>query len=181
MRKTLSEEQWLELFVQLRSHGVFNTKNLRKIVEGIIWKLRTGAPWRDLPTECGPWKSVYNRFNEWSRKGIWQKVFLKIRGDFDMEWAMVDSSSIKVHQHGISKKGLKAKLENIGKTVGGRTTKIHMLGDSHGNPVDFISSPGEVHDIRVVARLVEDYEFDNFLGDRAYKSKNLKGYIKKGF
>ena len=45
-------------------------------MEAILWKLRTGAPWRDIPTELGSWKTAYNRFNRWSKKGLWQNFFL---------------------------------------------------------------------------------------------------------
>jgi len=80
LRLNLSDEKWAVWEKNLRACGVYNTEKLRLVVEGILWRIRTGAPWRDLPTEFGPWKTVYNQFNRWSKKGIWEKIFFgKVR------------------------------------------------------------------------------------------------------
>ena len=76
LRLSLSDAKWELWEKNLHDCGVYKTKNLRLIVEGILWRIRTGAPWRDLPSELGPWKTVYNQFNRWSKKGIWQKIFV---------------------------------------------------------------------------------------------------------
>ena len=75
LRMSLDDAKWDEWENNLRSCGVYKTDHLRLIVEGILWRIRTGAPWRDLPEEFGSWKTVYNQFNRWSKKGIWQKIF----------------------------------------------------------------------------------------------------------
>jgi len=76
LRLSLTDEKWLVWQKKLQGHGVYKTENLRLVVEGILWRVRTGAPWRDMPTELGSWKSAYNQFNRWSKRGIWQKIFV---------------------------------------------------------------------------------------------------------
>lgn len=77
----------------------------RPFVEAILWKHRTGAPWRDLPESFGPWISVFTRFNRWSRVGVWQAVLEVLRGDADTEWVMLDGTIIRAHQHAAGAKG----------------------------------------------------------------------------
>ena len=71
----------------------------RPWLEAILWKHRTGAPWRDLPGEFGSWKSIYCRFNRWSKVGVWQSLLEALRGEADTEWLMIDASVIRAHQH----------------------------------------------------------------------------------
>ena len=69
-------------------------------IEGMLWVLRTGAPWRDLPEEFGKWGTVYQRFRRWSRAGVFEHIFEETRGVLDLRAVQVDGSYIKVHQHG---------------------------------------------------------------------------------
>jgi transposase len=62
------------------------------MVEAILWKHRTGAPWRDMPEAFGPWTSIYTRFNAWSKRGVWQEVLEWLRKDADLEWVMLDGT-----------------------------------------------------------------------------------------
>ena len=75
-RRALSEDIWEQLQTTLRNKGCHRWKNDREVMEAILWKLRTGAPWRDVPTEFCPWKTAYNRFNRWASKGLWADFFL---------------------------------------------------------------------------------------------------------
>ena len=85
----------------------------RQVINGILWVLRTGAPWRDLPERYGPWGTCYSRFRRWSEQGIWKRVLEQLQGQEDacanLHWheAALDSSSIKAHPHaaGAPKKG----------------------------------------------------------------------------
>ena len=74
------------------------------MVEAILWKHRTGAPWRDLPEAFGPWTSIYTRFATWSKRGVWQTVLEVLREDADADWVMLDGSIIRAHQHSAGKK-----------------------------------------------------------------------------
>jgi transposase len=76
----------------------------RKVVNGILWKLRTGAPWRDLPERYGPWQTCYDRLVRWRRDGIWDRLLEHIQTKSDavgeVEWVVsVDSSVVRAHQH----------------------------------------------------------------------------------
>ena len=74
-------------------------------VEGVLWIVRTGAPWRYLPAIFGNWNSVFRRFSRWSEKGVWERIFLTVADDPDFEYLIVDSTIIRVHQHAAAEKG----------------------------------------------------------------------------
>jgi transposase len=82
------------------------------VINGILWKLRTGAPWRDLPERYGPWKTAHERLRIWTADGTWEQildqVIVKDDAVGNVEWTVsVDSSSVRAHQHsaGARKKG----------------------------------------------------------------------------
>ena len=78
----------------------------RKVLNGIFWRLRTGAPWADIPECYGPYTTCYNRFVRWGRIGVWDRIFEAVSQAYDGDLQMVDSSSIRVHQHAANvKKG----------------------------------------------------------------------------
>lgn len=76
VRKVLTDSLWEQLEFILVSHGCRRSKNNRNVMEAILWKLRTGGPWRDVPEKFCPWKTAYNRFNRWAAKGLWDQFFL---------------------------------------------------------------------------------------------------------
>lgn len=80
-------------------------KNDRGFIEAVLWWRRTGVPWRDLPSEFGPWKTVFNRFDRWSKKGRWKRLFEQLRVDPDNEWQSIDSTTNRAHQHAAGGKG----------------------------------------------------------------------------
>ena len=80
-------------------------KDNRMMMNVIIWVLKTGAPWRDLPERYGSWNSVYSRFYRCCKCGIWEKIFLELSKDQDNEEYMIDGSYVRVHQHAAGGKG----------------------------------------------------------------------------
>lgn len=76
VRYVLSDPIWTQLQATMKAKGCHRWPNDRAIMEAILWKLRTGAPWRDVPSEFCPWKTAYNRFNRWAAKGLWADFFL---------------------------------------------------------------------------------------------------------
>jgi transposase len=85
----------------------------RRILNGMLWILRTGAPWRDLPERYGPWRTVASRFYRWQRAGIWERILASVQAQADAEgqlnWEVhsVDGTIIRAHQHAAgAKKGL---------------------------------------------------------------------------
>jgi transposase len=100
-RLNLRDDQWERIAhllpVKPGDRGRTATDN-RRYVEAVLWIARTGAPWRDLPEEFGPWNSVYQRFARWQRSGVWQRIFAELAEDADFEDVFLDSTIIRVHQ-----------------------------------------------------------------------------------
>lgn len=77
----------------------------RGVVEGIVWRFRTGAPWRDVPERFGPWNTVFKRFDRWAKDGTWERLLATVQAESDavgkLDWvAAIDSTIARVHQHG---------------------------------------------------------------------------------
>jgi transposase len=106
-RHDLTDEQWAQLEPFLpdrtpRRGGQWIDH--RMVIDGVLWRTRTGAPWRDLPGSYGNWKTVYNRHRRWSGDGTWVLVLDGLRADSDADdadgWTVgVDATVIRVHQH----------------------------------------------------------------------------------
>jgi transposase len=114
-RYALRDDQW-ERLEQLglpgdRGHVGVTAKDNRLFVEAVLYRFRAGIPWRDLPPRFGNWHRVYVRFNRWSRRGIWQKVFEQLSKEANNEYAMIDSTIVRAHRSaaGARKKGVPAK------------------------------------------------------------------------
>ena len=98
-----------------------NAKDTRQFINGVFWILRTGAPWRDLPSEYGHWKNVHRRFCRWRDKGIWENILTALIDDADFEWLMIDASHVKVHPDATGARGGNQAME---RTKGGSTQKF---------------------------------------------------------
>ena len=96
----LTEQQWkrLERLIPAASNLGRPEKSRRDMVEGIIWILRTGAPWRDLPPAFGPWQSVYTRFSRRSKRGFLENIFNALAEERDGEAYMIDGAIMRAHQ-----------------------------------------------------------------------------------
>ena len=105
-RHELTLKQWNKISQLLpperKALGGRPAKDNRLMLDGILYWLNTGIAWRDLPERFGPWQSVYGRYRTWTRQGVWEKVFeALIKQDIvDETTLMLDSTTIKVHQHG---------------------------------------------------------------------------------
>jgi putative transposase len=108
-RYEISDEDWNRIKSMLPGQagdpGVTAADN-RLFVNAVLWIARSGAPWRDLPERFGKWNSVWRRFNRWSQKGVWQRVFRELQ-DPDMEWMFLDSTVIRAHSDTVDQKGRK--------------------------------------------------------------------------
>jgi len=71
----------------------------RLFVEAVIWKFRTGAPWRDLPERFGGWKNTHTRFSRWAKSGVWESLFKALATDSDNEYNSLDATIVRAHQH----------------------------------------------------------------------------------
>ena len=108
-RHELSDKEWsiIEPLLPRDTRGVARVDD-RRVLNGILWRFRTGSPWADIPERYGPHKTCYNRFTRWTRAGHWARILEAISGAYD-DLVMIDSSMMRVHQHGAtaSKKGAK--------------------------------------------------------------------------
>lgn len=78
---------------------VRTAKDIRLFVEAVLYRYRTGMPWRDLPERFGDWKAVHTRFTRSAKAGVRERVFKHLAEDADNEYAMIDSTIVRVHQH----------------------------------------------------------------------------------
>ena len=110
-RLILSDEQWERVAPHLPGKvgdpGRSAADN-RMFLEAVLWVARVGGPWRDLPQAFGNWNSVFQRFRRWALKGVFDRLFKVLSGDPDFEYALIDGTIVRVHQHGTgAKEGLK--------------------------------------------------------------------------
>jgi transposase len=104
--------------------------NDRRVLNGIFWVLRSGAPWRDLPEAFGPYTTCYNRFVRWRRAGVWSRIIDSLAAAHDAAVQMIDTSIVRVHQHGACI--TRNRRQSMGRSRGGLTSKIHALVDTNG-------------------------------------------------
>ena len=100
MRYELSDDEWTAIKPMLpnQPRGVPRV-NDRRVLNGIFWVLRSGAPWRDLPSNFGPYTTCYNRFVRWRRAGVWARIMSALAAAHDVAVQMIDTSIVRVHQH----------------------------------------------------------------------------------
>ncbi|CEG56511.1 transposase (fragment) [Legionella fallonii LLAP-10] len=98
-RLMLKDELWFKLREIMLQHGIYDKPNLRIIVEAMLYRMREGCPWRDLPTDLGCWNSIYQQFNRWSSKNKLMDIFKTFVQGPDLEWSFIDGSIVKAHQH----------------------------------------------------------------------------------
>ena len=107
-RGDLTNEQWeriAPLLPKPKTKRGRPAQEHRQIMNGMIWVLRTGAPWRDIPERYGKWTTIYSRFQRWRKSGIWDKMFAELQTALDVEsnvdWEIhfIDSTTVRAHQH----------------------------------------------------------------------------------
>ncbi len=107
-RFVVSDGMWLRIAGILpgkaTDRGV-TASDTRLFLEAVLWRVRTGSPWRDLPMEFGNWNSNFRRFRRWARDGVFDLLFDHVSGDPDMEYAMIDGTIVSVHQKATGAKG----------------------------------------------------------------------------
>src|SRR4051812_18727898 len=101
-RYALRDDQWERIEGLLpgrEGHVGVTAKDNRLFVEAVLYRYRAGIPWRDLPERFGAWKKAHTRFGRWAKTGVWERIFRHLAGDADNEYAMIDSTIVRAHQH----------------------------------------------------------------------------------
>nr|WP_256836243.1 IS5 family transposase [Pseudomonas oleovorans] len=175
-RLMLSDEHWSKLLEILLHMAIYNKRDLRMTVEGMLYRMRTGCPWRDLPEAFGDWNKIYKRFNAWSACGKWLRIFKALVVEPDIEWAFIDGSYAKAHQH--SAGAASGQDEAIGKSRAGNTSKIHLAVDAHGLPIEFEITGGQINDCTQAATLIAKLPTAQVIvADKGYDSEAIREQI----
>jgi transposase len=168
MRYELNDYEWAAIKPMLpnKPRGVPRV-NDRRVLNGIFWVLRSGAPWRDVPDDFGPYTTCYNRFVRWRRAGVWGRIMDALAAAHDASVQMMDTSIVQVHQHGACIN--RNRKQSMGRSRGGLTSKIHAVVDSNGLPVRLALTAGEAHDNRLADKLLSRLKSGSMLlADRGY-------------
>jgi transposase len=125
----LSDKEWsiTRPMLPAKPRGVPRVDD-RRVLNGIFWVLRSGAPWRDLPALYGPRTTCYNRFVRWRRAGIWDGIMPALTAAHDAAVQMIDRSMVRVHQHAACIAD--SSNEAVGRSRGGLTSKLHVVVDA---------------------------------------------------
>ncbi|MFE3755611.1 IS5 family transposase [Nocardia tengchongensis] len=206
--RVLTDKQWelLELLLP-KSDGHVGRKfaNNRLVVEGMLFRLRTGVPWRDLPQDFGPWQTVWKRHRRYAGDGTWDRVLVALTALADatgnLDWVVsVDSSIMRVHQHGAntSRAATRAPARTvsyepadhaIGRSRGGLTTKAHLATDGNGRGLAVLLSAGQAGDSPMMPAVLDAIAVprltggpprcspDRVLADKAYSSASNRAVL----
>ncbi len=176
MRYELTDYEWTAIkpFLPNKPRGVPRVTD-RRVLNGIFWVLRSGAPWRDLPETFGPYTTCYNRFARWGRAGVWDQIMDALAAMHDAAVQMIDTSIVRVHQHGAYIAG--NNQQHMGRSRGGLTTKIHAVVDTNGLPVQIGLTPGETHDNQLCSVLLSELRPQTMLlADRGYDADWIRAF-----
>ena len=117
IRRALTDGEWqrIERLIPGKQgdkgrHGADN----RLFVDAVLWLVRAGAPWRDLPEEFGKWNSVFKRFRRWAKKGVWKGLFTELVENPDLEYLIIDSTIVRARQHAAGAQKGKATMRRSG-------------------------------------------------------------------
>lgn len=167
-------------------------------MDGILWILRTGAPWRDLPTSIGKWSSVWDAFDRWNGDGTLAEILSRLMashvdvGAIDQELWLVDGTVVRAARcaGGGGKLGDPEEPEDhaLGRSRGGFSTKIHLVCDSLGHPLAAKISPGQEHETQSFCELLESIEVadhegrvlplpEKLAGDKGYRAEWIDDYL----
>ncbi|MEU6164859.1 IS5 family transposase [Streptomyces tanashiensis] len=172
----------------------------RQVINAIVWKYRTGSPWKNLPSGFGSWKGVYNRLRNWALDGTWARVFTALLAqadaEEDLDWVVaVDSTIVRAHQHAADarKKGASAAEPTdyaLGRSRGGLTTKIHLAADGNCRPLAFVLTAGQAGDAPAFAQVMAAIRVPRergrprvrptvVLADKAYSSRAIREHLRR--
>jgi transposase len=173
----------------------------RPIINAIFWRLHAGAAWPDIPEHYGKWKTIYDRYTWWRRNGTCDRILkalqikLDAQGAIDWEQWSLDGTIIRAHRAaaGAPKDGNDEPDEPtdhaLGRSIGGKSTKIHLLSDGNGLPLDACLTPGQTHESTQVETVREQVAIPRASGrirrrprrlaaDRAYDAQRIRHWLR---
>jgi len=173
-RRELTDRAWTQIapLLPVNKGRCGRWADHRRVVNGILWKLRTGSPWWDLPERYGPWQTCYDRLLRWRRDGTWDRLLAhtQTRNDAvgEVEWVVsVDSSVIRAHQHAAGARHRRTRAERhhqtgvgeqdeaLGRSRGGLSTKLHLAVDGKGRPLAVLVTAGQRHESTQLRALLD--------------------------
>ncbi|WP_435854792.1 IS5 family transposase [Streptomyces longwoodensis] len=203
-RHELTDQEW-ELLAPLIPRAATGRPRVedRQVINGMVYKIRTGISWRDLPERYGSWQAVYTRFRRYALDGVFTRALQRIQAQADaagdIEWLVqIDSTIVRAHQHAAAtgRKGGGHRPDEpddhaLGRSRGGLTTKIHLACDGKGRPLAILVTPGQRHDSVCARPLLERIRVprtgtgrprcrpDQVIADKAYSSRGFRAYLRK--
>jgi transposase len=179
-RYELTDAEWaiIDPLPPRKSRGVVRVDD-RRVLNGIFWRLRSGAPWADIPERYGASNACYSRFVRWRKAGIWDKLSHPVSVTYTGKVLMIDSSVVRVHQPAANgEKGCRSRC--MGRFRGGLTTKIHAVVDGHGLPILLRLTEGRAHDGKAGEDLPGLLGSNCILlADRGYDSDTMRAKVEE--
>lgn len=181
-RHQLTDQTWNKIYPCLKAiAGIYtgNEAKTRRFVDAVHWIMRTGAPWADLPAEVGKGNTVFKRFANWCAKNVWEQLHAQFMTDPDLEWLLLDSTVVRAHPCAAGAPQVEGNQteQALGRSVGGFSTKIHVVVDAHGNPLRLLLTGGQRADSTQALALLEGFHFDALLADRGYDTDKLLDFL----
>ena len=125
----------------------------REFINAVLYRAKTGVPWRDLPERFGPWKSIYNRFAHWADPGVWELIFKALQLEHDEIGSIIDGTVVRAHQDASGARG-GIQCNALGRSRGGFSSKLPALVDTQGRPLHIALPPGNMHDSMMAQELI---------------------------
>ena len=153
----------------------------RTVLSCVIWLIKNGRAWKEIPEKYGNFDTIRRRFARWSASGAFRKFFYSIAAKAPKKSkAMLDSTTVKAHRTAASM-ACDSKPREIGRSVGGLTTKIHLLATTDKIPLDFSLTGGQAGDAPEGEKLVMDNSsnFKYLLADKAYDTDRIRNHLGK--
>lgn len=180
MKYYIEEGIWEAIISFLRDlKGLHTGKpdKLRRFIEAVWFIARSGSQWRLLPEHYGDWRAVHRRFKRWSDWDVWERLMQHVAAP-DLQEIMIDATIVRAHACAAGYGKNSQSIQALGRSKGGFTTKIHAIVDALGNPLQFILTPGQRHEITQAEDLTQNILNTTLIADKGYDSQSFIEHLK---